>query len=468
MPRDVPQKMALKNFFLRKLDMCFKNNYFFPIRFTSGGRVLLETACVRGCRGGDSDKNPFLDSPGQRKAGNVLEPEHWQKPWRFLFHPQTVFAFCEKWSTDMSQAKRLQCDILVCGAGPAGASAALAAASQGARVLVLEEREKEEASGKASGKTSDDAFALVPPYLLSKLPLEKTDDLVLRTTRHTSVYLDDRYEMSMSERMRVIRGDVLLQKLRETAEEHGTSLLWGHRLWRILDEHTAEVEGPDEKMLIIDAEVIIGAEGSYSPVGHCVREGRASRTLPVLRARIRIEKWHTDEVGLFFERQHPTGFGWVVPCGNFASIGVCGPCKEEDETPKRLKSLLLSLAAMGHLSGNIRCEPSMKMIPVYQQGRLVRDSLVLAGTAARHVHPISGEGMTYAIFGGEMAGRWAATAVGEGRMNALRNYEEEWEAGLGSVLRNALRLRRRWEAHKCILREVAESFRFRTHEAVAP
>ncbi len=138
----------------------------------------------------------------------------------------------------MSQAKRLQCDILVCGAGPAGASAALAAASQGARVLVLEEREKEEASGKASGKTSDDAFALVPPYLLSKLPLEKTDDLVLRTTRHTSVYLDDRYEMSMSERMRVIRGDVLLQKLRETAEEHGTSLLWGHRLWRILDEHT--------------------------------------------------------------------------------------------------------------------------------------------------------------------------------------------------------------------------------------
>lgn len=110
----------------------------------------------------------------------------------------------------------------------------------------------------------------------------------------------------------------------------------------------------------------------------------------------------------------------------------------------------------------------MKMIPVYQQGRLVRDSLVLAGTAARHVHPISGEGMTYAILGGEMAGRWAATAVGEGRMNALRNYEEEWEAGLGSVLRNALRLRRRWEAHKCILREVAESFRFRTHEAVAP
>lgn len=258
--------------------MCFKNNYFFPIRFTSGGRVLLETACVRGCRGGDSDKNPFLDSPGQRKAGNVLEPEHWQKPWRFLFHPQTVFAFCEKWSTDMSQAKRLQCDILVCGAGPAGASAALAAASQGARVLVLEEREKEEASGKASGKTSDDAFALVPPYLLSKLPLEKTDDLVLRTTRHTSVYLDDRYEMSMSERMRVIRGDVLLQKLRETAEEHGTSLLWGHRLWRILDEHTAEVEGPDEKMLIIDAEVIIGAEGSYSPVGTAfAREGLPGR-----------------------------------------------------------------------------------------------------------------------------------------------------------------------------------------------
>ena len=370
----------------------------------------------------------------------------------------------------MSQAKRLQCDILVCGAGPAGASAALAAASQGARVLVLEEREKEEAPGKASGKTSDDSFALVPPYLLSKLALEKTDDLVLSTTRHTSVYLDDRFEMSLSERMRVIRGDVLLQKLRETAEEYDASLLWGHRLWRILDEHTVEVEGPDEKMLIIGADVIIGAEGSYSPVGHSVREGRALRTLPVLRAKIGIKKWHTDEVGLFFERRYPAGFGWVVPCQNHDSIGACGPCKEnkDEEAPKRLMSLWASLAVRGHLSRETRCESCVKRIPVYQQGRLVRDSLVLAGTAAGHVHPISGEGMTYAILGGEMAGRWAAMAVGEGRMGALRNYEEEWEAGFGSVLLNATRLRRRWEAHKALLREVAESFRFRTREAVAP
>ena len=193
--------------------------------------------------------------------------------------------------------------------------------------------------------------------------------------------------------MRVLRVDVLLQKLRERAEELGASLLWRHSLWKILDGHTAVVKGPDGKILSIDADVIIGADGLYSMVRTMVREERGFRWLPVLQASLRIENWYTDEVGLFFERQHPTGFGWVVPCENFASIGVCGPCKEEDETPQRFKSLLLSLAAMGHLSGNIRCEPSMKMIPVYQQGRLVRDSLVVAGTAAGQVHPISGAGM---------------------------------------------------------------------------
>ena len=78
----------------------------------------------------------------------------------------------------MSQAKRLQCDILVCGAGPAGASAALAAASKGARVLVLEEMVNADASGKVSRKASEDFFVPVPPYLLGKLPLEKKDDLV--------------------------------------------------------------------------------------------------------------------------------------------------------------------------------------------------------------------------------------------------------------------------------------------------
>ena len=303
---------------------------------------------------------------------------------------------------------------------------------------------------------------------MDKLPLKKKDDIVLRTTRHTSVYLDNSLEMSMSESKRVIRGDVLQQKLRERAEEHGARLLWGHRLWKILDEHTIEVKGPDGKILSIDADVIIGADGPFSIVRTWVREGRGVRSLPVLQTSLRIENWHTDEVGLFFERQYPAGFGWVVPCENHASIGVCAPCKGEEEAPKRLRSPLLSLAAKGHLSGETRYEWGVQWTPVYQPGRLVRDSLVLAGLAAGHVHPISGEGMTYAILGGEMAGRWAATAVGEGRMNALRNYEEEWEAGLGSVLRNALRLRRRWEAHKCILREVAESFRFRTHEAVAP
>ena len=69
----------------------------------------------------------------------------------------------------MSRANRLQCDILVYGSGSAGASAAIAAASKGARVLVLEEGEKAEASGKAF----EYSFALVPPYLLGKLPLKK-------------------------------------------------------------------------------------------------------------------------------------------------------------------------------------------------------------------------------------------------------------------------------------------------------
>lgn len=93
MPRDATsKKMALKKF-----DMCFEKR---TVSSPSGSRqeegASWKRLAFRAAEVVTATKKTFLDSLGQRKTGIVPESEHWQKPWRFLFHPQTAFAFLRK------------------------------------------------------------------------------------------------------------------------------------------------------------------------------------------------------------------------------------------------------------------------------------------------------------------------------------------------------------------------------------
>ena len=93
MPRDATsKKMALKKF-----DMCFeKRTVSSPSGSRQEERASWKRLAFRAAEVVTATKKTFLDSLGQRKTGIVPESEHWQKPWRFLFHPQTAFAFLRK------------------------------------------------------------------------------------------------------------------------------------------------------------------------------------------------------------------------------------------------------------------------------------------------------------------------------------------------------------------------------------
>lgn len=65
------------------------------------------------------------------------------------------------------------------------------------------------------------------------------------------------------------------------------------------------------------------------------------------------------------------------------------------------------------------------------------DRVLLAGDAAGHCSPISGEGIYYSAVGGQCAGIVASTAVEENDFSdkALSQYEKMWRSRIGSDLR---------------------------------
>ncbi len=60
--------------------------------------------------------------------------------------------------------------------------------------------------------------------------------------------------------------------------------------------------------------------------------------------------------------------------------------------------------------------------------------------------------------GGQMAGRWAARAVQEGRLEVLQGYADEWNDFYGDVLSHAYNRRLDWEGFSGVLDQSINRF----------
>jgi geranylgeranyl reductase len=130
-------------------------------------------------------------------------------------------------------------------------------------------------------------------------------------------------------------------------------------------------------------------------------------------------------------RLSPDFYGWVFPHGDTLSIGTGSADKGF--------SLRTATAALRESSGmagaeTVRREGAplpMKPLARWDNGR----DVVLAGDAAGVVAPASGEGIYYAMYGGQLA----AEAVGEylktGQAAALRQARKRFMRAHGTVFR---------------------------------
>ena len=127
----------------------------------------------------------------------------------------------------------------------------------------------------------------------------------------------------------------------------------------------------------------------------------------------------------------PDFYGWVFPHGKSASIGMGTGAKDFD-----LKAATARLRAASGLTGcrTIRCEGApipLQPLKKWDNGR----DVVLAGDAAGVVAPSSGEGIYYAMIGGEMAAEATERALATGQTRALSGARKEFLKHHGRVFK---------------------------------
>lgn len=326
-------------------------------------------------------------------------------------------------------------DVAVVGGGPAGASAARAAALAGARVVLLD-RASFPRYKTCGGGLVPASVAALPSSVLAALP-----KLVRAVGERLTVASDGRRQVSSAAGtagplLRMVMRDDLDAALVAAATDAGVELREGVTVTRV------EV-GRDGAPLLrcaagpVRAGVVVGADGSASRVGAHVGVRLAQvdvgleveLTVPPDLAREWAGRVHLDWGPL------PGSYGWVFPKGDLLSVGVIG-ARADGPALRTYRRDLLSRLGLDSVDGVAPARDSGHLTRVRVPGSpLVRGRVLVAGDAAGLLEPWTREGISYALRSGALAGAAAARAALGGGDAELASYRSEVEGGLGREMR---------------------------------
>jgi flavin-dependent dehydrogenase len=186
------------------------------------------------------------------------------------------------------------------------------------------------------------------------------------------------------------------------------------------------------KKQTIPSKVFIGADGASSTVARFL--GQPSlKTIAALQYEVVLSE-PRSHVDVYFQKDYEGGYAWLFPKGRTANAGVGLVSSKASELPNLLNNFLDSLVKSKTLHGIQVVSKTGGSVPCEFYQKNLFKNVLLVGDAVGHAHPITGEGIFYAVVGGEIAGRIAAEAIKRRDLRYLENYETEWRETFGKSL----------------------------------
>jgi geranylgeranyl reductase family protein len=328
-----------------------------------------------------------------------------------------------------------QFDVLIVGAGPAGCAAAGAAASRGARVLVVERKQCIGAPVQCA--------EYIPALLLGKVELGR--EFTVQAVKGMKTYLPDAPEKTTRAPGYIIHRDRFDRAMARKAQAAGAKIMLSTRALRMDSKGYVTLVDGDGGTITIRPKVLIGADGPHSSVGRWV--GAVNRhLLPAVQMTLPLTR-PLDHTEVYFNPEIFAGYGWLFPKGGMANVGL--GMRRSNHSQERITQTLYRFIERLKASGKITGEPVRRTagwIPAEPVRRAVYGNIVLAGDAAGHTHAITGAGVFAAVVCGRMAGKWAGRAVRDNHLELLQYYDHEWKDLMALTLVRAYQRRRQMEA----------------------
>jgi len=325
-------------------------------------------------------------------------------------------------------AEKNKYDVIVVGGGPAGVSAAKAAASSGASVLLFEKYPTIMANKPCGEACSQETLATAG--------VDPSPRIVMREA-YAIVYSPSMIGVEIRRIGYNINKSHFIQEIAAQAAEAGADI---H-----VKEEVINVSRKDSKMLVktrqgeYEAKVVIGADGYNSTVARCLGVSEKSEPIPTVQyimANCKLK--YPDAVRFYLGNKiAPGGYAWIFPRSEKLAevgIGVRGGVAKEylDAFVKRFSDELGAAKIIDYRGAPV---PIGGMI-----SECVFDGAILVGDAAGHVIPLTGAGIHSSVSAGLAAGKVAANAALEEdtskqRLSEFYKLYEPWIERIRKSLR---------------------------------
>jgi geranylgeranyl reductase len=318
-----------------------------------------------------------------------------------------------------------QFDVVVVGGGPAGAIAAETLAKAGRRVALLDKAGRIKPCGGA-----------VPPRLIRDFAIPE-HLIVARATGAKIFAPSGRAEtmpINADGYVGMVDRDAFDEYLRVRASQYGAVRVTGAFTEITREGETRVHYKTAEGAASLRTKLIIGADGAVSAVARAeVRQAAKPHYVFAYHEIIRApaaQDFDGQRCDIYYQGAvSPDFYGWVFPHGDTASVGTGSARKGF-----ALREAVGELRAQAGLTGaeTLRREGAPLPIRPHKRWDNGRD-VVLAGDAAGVVAPASGEGIYYAMIGGEYAAQAAEACLATGQAKALRQARRHFMKAHGQV-----------------------------------
>jgi len=333
-------------------------------------------------------------------------------------------------------------DVIVVGAGPAGAMAAFHLAGKGISVLLLEKSDFPRYKVCGGGLTHKILNEI--PFDISPL-FESSIHQVQFSCEFKEVFTRSSATPLMYCTMRDKLDAVLLEK----AQKAGAKVLFGEKVMNIRqDEHLVTVTSQKNQYHSL---LVIGADGASGAVARSA--GLRNHLMPGLawEAEIPVQAGIIQRFSetIFLDwGTFPGGYGWVFPKKDHFSIGVGGPANLSGSMMTYYKRFLDYLNDEGcRISEGLKQEGSTPFslkswpIPVrIRKSRFHHGRVLVTGDAAGLTDALTGEGIYYAVRSAKLAADACAAWLRDSR-SSLKTYTENVNDTLMGELLEANRIK---------------------------
>ncbi len=321
-------------------------------------------------------------------------------------------------------------DIIVVGAGPAGSIAARYAAEKGVSVMMLE-------------KDRDVGYPVRCGEAISKSGVE---EFIEPDAKWITAYISkfsfnapngDEVVLDFGDAGYVLERRIFDYELAKSASNAGAEILTRAYVNGLLFEDGKvsgvkyEFRGEQKEL---KAKIVIAADGVESRIGRWagLKTHIDFRDMECC-AQITASNITADPNTLYFyfgQEYAPGGYFWIFPKGNNTAnigLGVSGMVGKQ----RSALSFLNNFMEKNYPDAPILTSIAGGVPSAITLDKISAPGIMLVGDAARQVNPLSGGGIASGMIGGSIAGRIAAEAIKQNKLEHILTYDKAWHDRLG-------------------------------------